>query len=156
MANTAKAIVVAVKAALVAVDGTGIFTLDLSAADQVKRGNYSKPPRHDLATVCFWVEEAPVDDDAVLGHYSTTLILGIKGWIGATDGDVETREDACLDLVHDVRLGIEVDRGLGVTTVRDVHIDLEFLHGTSDHQPATQPVGFEGSIRVDYAKDTGL
>lgn len=124
--SEARAILEAIRDAIKADHTAGGGTYDLSGVDRVRIGRYTAP----VADAPFvWVAPPAISstpEGARLGHYFKTATCDVMGFVATTDGEVESRALAAIDLQSDAHSAIEESgRGNGalfsaVSRFRDV------------------------------------
>ena len=94
------------------VNGSGVYTHDLSGTGKVGRVRTASPPiGPPYATIV--LDEVRSGHDVVLGSYRRDCMYTIVGW-GLTGADTDTaREEAAVNMLDDLLRAIESDRTLG-------------------------------------------
>lgn len=120
MASELRDVLAAIKTALETVNGSGVYTHNLSDGDRVVYGAEVDPtrvPRVNIFDVAWSATHG-----ARLGFYERVSNVSIIGYVGAADDSNGARLLAAADLLNDVCRALESDRSLG-GEARDVIIN---------------------------------
>lgn len=121
MASKARAILGAVRTALAAVNGTGVYVHNLTgSADCIKGG---RPLDTDFHYPACWVAAGPLTSThgPQLGRYRRELVIDLQAR-AAAPGTPDDRGLIAADLLNDITIALEQDRTLG-GTVLDIIVE---------------------------------
>ena len=130
MASLERAILAQIKTLLAGIDGTGSYTFDLSATDQVRIGSTFNPalvPSAYIIPVAATTSQIP--GITPLNAYTRSLLVRIEAWCAGTDNDPGELLSLALDLQNDIRLALEADRTLSQSAVHDLEVNGEAWDG---------------------------
>ena len=133
MASKARAILAAVKAALIAVNGAGVYVHNLTgSADCIKGG---RPIGTDFHLPACWVAAGPLvsSHGMQLGRYRRDLVIDLQAQ-AAAPGTAEDRGLIAADLLNDITIAVEQDRTLG-GLVLDLIVDGMSVDGDEAGMP---------------------
>ena len=120
MAAELRDVLAAIKTAIETVNGSGVYTHNLSDGDRVVYGAEVDParvPRVNIFDVAWSATHG-----ARLGYYERVSNVSIIGYVGAADDSNGARLLAAADLLNDICRALESDRTLG-GEVRDLIIN---------------------------------
>jgi len=151
MASNLKTILAQVQTQIKTVNGSGVYTYDLSPAGRVVRGVVIDPPV-DSPAVGIFHERTSTEPGARLGYFERTTVVGIHGWI-ASDGSEGDAEDAAADLFNDILRALEADRSLS-SNVRDIAADGVFFGGGTFSLDGWGIVAID--LTINWSQQTGV
>jgi len=112
---------------LAGIDATGSYTYDLSDSDdRIQWGALVAPPLVPCVTLMDYRE--PVQHGPPLGAYERKGQVSVIGYVAGTEDTPKQRLLAACDLLRDIRLALEGDRGLG-GVIRDLVVEGEAFDG---------------------------
>ncbi len=111
---TTRSVLVALKAALQAVDGSGSYTYDLSGADSVILGEVTDAFK--LPQVLLFVDNVVVEPFELTTERMRLSVRAV-GFVGASTDTAEGRLLAAVDLQQDILAATRTDRSLGGTVI---------------------------------------
>lgn len=113
---------VAVVEAFEAVDGTGDYATDISAAVAYGQFAPDRPPRQALPCVAVGIESVDMEDGPDLPGTRCQVALTVQGWAqGASDSAAGRMQAAC-ELASDLRLALRTARASGsASALYNVH-----------------------------------
>lgn len=131
MAARSRQVLEAVKTALAAVDGTGVYTYDLSGSNAVVL--FDGPPRSPPFVNISTSRGVTSKHGLSLGDYERGMVVEILGCVSGSDTPGERGLDA-LDLADDITAALEADRSLG-GLVTDMTVRLTGVAGMVERAP---------------------
>tara|TARA_R110002073_G_scaffold24725_1_gene83084 strand:- start:195 stop:656 length:462 start_codon:yes stop_codon:yes gene_type:complete len=148
-----RAILTRIKTQIGNVNGSGVYTADLSGSDRVVIGESFSPGRIPCAYIYpNGVNTAQTPGRTVLSRYDRTMSVQIEAWTAATSSAPGTALLDALDLQDDIMRALESDRSLG-GNVRDLEISASSFDGHELDRPG---LGFTVLLcSISYTETAG-
>ena len=148
-----RAILTRIKTQIGNVNGSGVYTADLSGSDRVVIGESFSPGRIPCAYIYpNGITTAQTAGRTVLSRFDRTMSVQIEAWTAATSNAPGTALLDALDLQDDIMRALESDRSLG-GNVRDLEISASAFDGGELDRPGLGLAVLECSI--SYTETAG-